>query len=228
MPTTITNLLNEFKLELSGQVKWGEKINSNKCGFYFVSISQEPDKLVTWPTPSFDPMEIQRWIELINDKGKNIIIDNKNASINDIEDRLFKLWFKDETILYIGKAGPNKRRTIKKRVSEYYRTKLGCDGNHAGGHWINTLSRLNDLTIFYSEYNETGTETIESLESKLIDHFANNISAQTKNQLFDSENCFPFANKEVHYRDQKKKNRKNHGIKNQTSDCGKDWNKNNG
>lgn len=228
MPTTITNLLNEFKLELSGQVKWGEEIKSKKCGFYFVSISNDPDKIVSWTTPSFDAIEIQHWIELVRNNGKNILIDKKDASIKEIKNRLNKLWFKDETILYIGKAGPNKRRTIRKRVNEFYRTKLGCDGKHAGGHWINTLSKLNDLTIFYSEFEETGYETIESLESKLIDHFAINISTQTKKQLFDNENSFPFANKEVYYRNLKKKIRKKHGIENQTIDCEKNWKKNNG
>ena len=228
MPTTITNLLNEFKLELSGQVKWGEEIKSKESGFYFIAISDNPDKIISWETPSFNDKEIQQWIELVKNNGKNILVDKEVASIEDIKNRSKKLWLKDETILYIGKAGPNKKRTIKKRVNEYYRTKLGCDGKHAGGHWINTLLKLNDLTVYYSEFEETSDESIENLERKLIDHFKNNVSTQTKTQLFDNENCFPFANKEVYYRNLKKKIRKRHGIENQTINCGKNWKKNNG
>lgn len=228
MPLTINKLLNNFNLELTGQVKWGEIIKSTACGFYFVSISNDPDKIESWKSPDFNDTAIQSWIDLVKNNGKNILIDKRVASIRDIKNRLYNLWLPDETILYIGKAGPNKKRTIKKRVNEYYKTRLGCNGKHAGGHWINTLSRLNDLTVFYSEFEENDNDTIEQRETNMIDNFTTNILLKTRKSLFDNENCFPFANKEVYYRNLKRKVRKKHGFENQTIDCGKDWKKNNG
>ncbi len=62
----------------------------------------------------FDIQKIQKWITLVEHCSKNITIDGRTASAQDIIDRLNSLWLQDETILYIGKAGPNRRRTLKK------------------------------------------------------------------------------------------------------------------
>lgn len=227
MPTTIREILNEFNLEISGQVNWGQKITSKKCGLYFVAITNNANKLEYWENPKLNETEIQKWIELIQKCWKTLTVDKKPATITDIINRLNSLWLPDETILYIGKAGPTKTRTIGKRVNEYFKTRLGCNKKHAGGNWINTLSELNKLTVFYSEFELSEYHRIEEIETKMIEYFSNNVSDKTKNGLVDKINCFPFANKEIHYKEKGTKVRKNHGFGSQTIDCGKNWKKGN-
>ena len=223
MPTTIREIFNEFDLEITGQIKWGQEISSKKCGLYFVAITNDPDKLKCWENPFFGDTEIQNWIELVKKCWKEIKVDKKPASMTNLKNRLNNLWLPDETILYIGKAGPTVIRTIGKRVNEYFETKLGCNKKHAGGNWINTLTKLNELTVFYSEFNLAEYHKIEETETKLIEYFSKNVSDKTKNRLVDRINCFPFANKEIHYKEQSTKIRKKHGFGNQTIDCGNHW-----
>ncbi len=225
MPTTIREILNEFDLEISGKVKWGQDISSKKCGLYIVAITNDPDVLECWENPKINEIEVQNWIELIQKCWKTLSVDKKPASKSNLINRLNKLWLPDETILYIGKAGPTKTRTIEKRVKEYFNTRLGCNKKHAGGNWVNVLTELNELTVYFSEFELSEYHRIEETETKLIEYFSNNVSAKTKNRLVDKINCFPFANKEIHYKESGRKIRKNHGLGGQTIDCGNKWKK---
>ncbi|MFZ4797121.1 MAG: hypothetical protein ACOYMA_06475 [Bacteroidia bacterium] len=218
MPTTITKLFKHVGLAINGQVKWGELINSRACGFYVVALTNDSEKLTCSNKPLFNDNAIQQWIERVNSGGKQIQLDYKIADLTSIKERLGHFWFPDETIIYIGKAGPNKKRTIRKRVNEYYKTLLGCDKPHAGGHWINTLQNVSSFNIFYAEYS--GLD-IDEKEEQLISYFMDNISDETKEILFDKTNCFPFANKELYRKSLKTKIRKEHGLNNQTVECDK-------
>lgn len=225
MATTLKKLTENFDLSLSGNVKWSQLINSNKCGLYFITIANDPTNLACWEQPEFNDNIINDWIKLIKQYGKQITVDRRSAHLQILKDRFSKLWLKDETILYIGKAGPNKSRTIQKRVDEYYNTKLGCNKWHAGGNWINVLSKLDQLNVFYSEFKESDYNKIEDTEEKLIKYFSSNVSDSAKETLIDRNNCFPFANKIIYIRSEKKKIKKNHGINNQTVNCGNNWKK---
>ena len=218
MPTTITQLFKHVGLTLGGQVKWGQLISSKSCGFYIVAFTSDIDELVCLDKPNFSDKAIKQWIELVKLGGSQIQLDNKVADLAGLKQRLGKFWFPDETIVYIGKAGPNKARTIRKRVKEYYETILGCDAKHAGGHWINTLTNVSSLNVFYSEYS--GLD-IEEKEEQMISYFMNNVSDTTKENLFDSVSCYPFANKELYRKSLRTKIRKTHGLNNQTIDCDK-------
>lgn len=218
MPTTITQLFNQAGLTISGQVKWGQIINSRACGFYVVALTNNADELVCTDKPNFSDEAIKQWIELVKSGGKQIQLDNRTADLDDIKKRLEKFWFADETIVYIGKAGPKKSRTIRKRVKEYYETPLGCDKKHAGGNWVNTMINVSSLNVFYSEYS--GID-IEEKEETMISYFMENVSETTKANLYDKVNCYPFANKELYRKSLKSKTKKVHGLNYQTIDCTK-------
>lgn len=218
MPTTITKLLKQNGLPLSGKVKWGESIDSRSCGFYIVALTNQEEKLEFTDKPIFNDNAIKQWIELIKSGGKQILLGEKVATLTDIKQRLQNFWLPDETIVYIGKTGPNVKRTIRKRVNEYYKTILGCDAPHAGGHWLNVLQNLSSLNVFYSEYS--GLD-IDEKEEQLITYFMDNVSKTTKEKLWDKINCYPFANKELYRKSIQTKTRKNHGLNNQTVACDK-------
>lgn len=106
----------------------------------------------------------------------------------------------DETILYIGKAGTS----LNRRVRQYYNTNLGDSKPHAGGHWIKTLDVINDLNIYWTS---SEGERAQDVEERFLKIFVQNVSYQSKKELFDPEHPFPFANLEF-----PKGTRKNHGL----------------
>ncbi|MBS1735812.1 MAG: hypothetical protein JSS98_04315 [Bacteroidetes bacterium] len=222
MPTTVEELFKSSKLTLFAQIKWGQKIPLRKCGFYVVAISDKADELICHAKPQIDNNEIGKWIDVVKQGGKTILIDKKPGDVVSIKNRLEKLWLPDETILYIGKAGPTKKRTVEKRLQEYYETKLGSKRKHAGGHWLNVLSNLSSLNVFLAEYPE---KDINEKEEQLISYFMEKVSNETKANLHDGNNCYPFANKEIYRLILKTKVKKRHGLNNQVVDCGKNWRK---
>ena len=212
MPTTVNNIFNRFNLTIDGQVKWNTEIKSSDYGVYVVALTDDPDNLITTSKPNFDEVAINGWIQLIKTKGKTLMIDGLPATVDLIQKRLTQFWLPDETV-YIGKAGPTKNRTLRKRINEYYQTTLGCDKCHGGGHWLNTLKDIFELNIFYSETNPL-------IEKEMIIYFGEQVSEISKANLYDKKNSFPFANKELD-----KGSRKIHGLSNQTIDCGSNWKK---
>lgn len=213
MPITVFQLLKECGLVCHGNVKWGQKISSEKNGFYIVALTNTVDKLICLQTPSFDDNEILHWIDRVKFRGKNIYIDKRIADLEAIKKRLSEFWYPDETVLYIGKAGPKSQCSISKRVNGFYNTPLGFSRPHAGGHWINTLKNLASLHIFYSEYDN---DNYVEKEAQLISCFMKHVSENSKARLFDKDRCYPFANKEIHLISLQQKVRKVHGLSNQT------------
>lgn len=222
MPTTPTAIFKQIGLKVKGQVKWNNSIPINMCGLYVIALTDNADSLVCNKTPSFCDIAFDNWLKTINSGSKQILIDNIPANRESLKQRLLEFWLPDETIIYIGKAGPTKNRTLRKRVNEYYMTKLCCDKKHAGGHWINVLQNINELTVFFSDYSEND---IDEMEEKMLSYFIDNVTETTKNCLHDKINCFPFANKVIHKKAIRSKITKKHGLDNQTIDCGNQWKK---
>ncbi|HQQ44361.1 MAG TPA: hypothetical protein PLT24_05645 [Bacillota bacterium] len=194
MPLTVYELFVESGIEINGQVLWGEAIRDNKPGIYVVSISSNPKKLKTLTNPPIDSEITQDWLEKVN----TLRVDGERPSNIDLIQRLSKFWIPDETILYIGKAGTS----VRDRVNQYYKTKLGEPRPHAGGHWLKTLLILYELTVFWAL-----TDKPELIEQELLFRFTQGVSAESKNKLIDSSNPIPFANLEY-----PRGNRKKHGI----------------
>lgn len=211
MPTKVSEIFNHFGINIDGQVNWNEEIDSNKCGVYVIALTADRNRLITFNKPIFSDNEIQNWIDLIKTGGKSLLVDGQPATTDFIKQRLSQFWLPDETIVYIGKAGPSITRTLKVRVNEFYRTKLGCDKRHSGGHWLKTLQNLASMNIFYSETNP-------EIEEDMIKYFCEHVSYDTKTKLFDTKNCFPFANKELN-----RSIRKKHCLLNQTIYCRSNW-----
>lgn len=196
MTITVKKLFDSVGIEIMGQVKWNERIECNLPGVYCVSISNKSDKLKTIEEFPVALEIIEEWIKYV----PNMRIDDKIPTVEAVVQRLNKFWLPNETILYIGKAG----KSLRQRVNQYYKTKLGDRSPHAGGHWLKTLNNLNELNIFWTTSEEIDAE---ELEQELIRKFVASINY--KSELYDGEHSFPFANIEY-----PKGNRKNHGISN--------------
>lgn len=194
MSLTVKELFNFVGKEIIGKVKWGEKIDCNLPGVYCVSISDDEDILKTIEEYPVSFKAIRDWIDYV----PGMRIDGEQPTKEDMKERLSKFWLPKETVLYIGKAGTS----LRNRVNQYYRTKLGDRQPHAGGHWLKTLSVINELTIFWTT---SGKKEAEELEQKLLRKFVDSI--YYRDELYDSVHPFPFANIEY-----PRGNRKRHNI----------------
>ena len=196
MPTYVKQLFTDSGKEILGQVKWGQKVNCNYPGIYVVAITDSAEKIVCSVDAPISVKIVQDWITYV----PKLNLDGKRPRYGDLVNRLKEFWIPDETILYIGKAGTS----LRDRVNQYYKTRLGDPKPHAGGHWIKTLENLSDLNIFWT--TSVG-EKAKDVEERFIKNFIRNVSNESKQQLFDSEHPFPFANLEF-----PKGTRKRHGL----------------
>ena len=169
-----------LKSKLNGPVKWGEPVPCNGPGIYIVvTPDQKPASL------SFSKCQIECWIKTAQD----LKIGNKSPTEKNIRSFLKKFWFKNEIILYVGKAV-----NIRRRVGQYYNTEIGRSGPHKGGYWIKTLSFLDRCLIFWAEADDP-----ELTEEKILRHFHSKLSkGKSKEETF-----LPFANLELRIRKQR-------------------------
>ena len=194
MPISVNSLLGKENIKATGCVKWGEEIPSTEPGIYIVSTSSSEYSTGHMYDAPISNEIVAKWISSVN----SIRIDMKYPSTEELTERLSHFWLPDESILYIGKAG----RSIRKRVRQYYRTELGQCRPHAGGHWVKTLSILNDLFIYWVDIAEP-----EEMELQLLNSFKAQVSAGTLESLYDPNLPLPFANRQL-----KNGQVKRHGI----------------
>ena len=173
-------------------------------GIYVVSLTDRLDS--TGEALANAPIFAQAVEELLAVRPE-LRVDGTRPTVEQLVGRLGGFWFPDEVVVYIGLAGPRKRRPaageVAKRVGEYYNTPLGANGPHAGGWPLKTLACLRDLHVHYAY-----CRNVERGESACIKHFAQNASEETRNALHDSERVMPFANLEY-----PRGNPKAHGIR---------------
>ncbi len=200
MATTVNNLLITagFDPGRLKTVKWREPLDSNSIGIYIISTCEQPDKNSNlYDQAPIDDNILHFWLS----KVPSFQIDKApNPTLNELKKRLSGFWLPDENIIYIGQT--ESVGGLRSRVNQYYKTELGERKPHAGGHWIKTLTILNQLFVHYIE-DKTPTAT----EENLLHAFVKQVSEKTKKNLVDPLLTIPFANLEL-----EKGNRKRHGI----------------
>ena len=187
MPITVKKLFQQVELPIHGKFQWQQKVQSDAKGIYVVSLSSDPDKIVTLPEPSFVDEKIHEWMN----NAPGMKLDGQTPSIEVIKERLKQFWLPDETIVYIGQTTKN---TLGKRVNQYYKSKIGKGAPHSGGHWIKTLECLEQMTVYWSELD--GNNCPEVCEQRLLDAFQSQVSNETRDRLYDKDRVMPFANLE--------------------------------
>ena len=194
--STISELLELVSIKRTGAVRWGEPVPCTVSGVYIVSLSERSGQnQVLLDNAPIDLGAVKEWLRRV----PNMSLDGQiGPSSKDVAERLGEFWLPDESILYIGKAS----RSLRKRVHQYYRTPLGNSAPHRGGHWIKTLSVLDETFVHYIE-----TPDAEETEKRLLGAFVSLVSDKTKQRLKDPERPFPYANLEY-----PKGKRKNHGV----------------
>ncbi len=189
MPSSVTALLNLVGLKPEGFALWKSPVACDKAGIYLVSISDDPDFKGGLSNAPISKHSLAAWIATV----PRMTIDDQPAEVEALQTRLEAFWLPDECILYIGKAGGgSSKQTLHKRIGAYYGTRLGKRSGHSGGHWIKTLNNLDSLFVHWS----ICADPVET-EIKLIEAFAQHLSVNSRNNLFDPEHPYPFANLEL-------------------------------
>jgi hypothetical protein len=136
-----------------------------------------------------------------------LTLDGSRPTTLQIIERLSAFWLPDEVVLYVGLAGPRKKRPpegeVSKRVKEYYATRLGARTPHSGGWPLKALNRLGDLYVHFAYCSR-----VAEAERKCLAHFAAHVSAASLELLRDQTRVMPYANLEF-----PKGSPKNHGFR---------------
>lgn len=200
MPSTVKGLLRSVKLDADQikTVKWRLPLDETSSGVYIISTSSSIE--AADGTLSYAPLDNEKLEFWINKVGTIQIDGIRGVSPSQLKARLNKFWLGDESILYIGKA--DCKGGLRKRVNQFYKTEIGESRPHAGGHWIKTLSNLNDLYVHFISCSEP-----LGIEKKLLEGFIANVSSKALSMHGDPSVPLPFANLELD-----KSTRKKHGI----------------
>ena len=75
---------------------------------------------------------------------------------------LEKKWVGNAIVLYIGKAGPASRRTLKTRLNQYMRFGQGARVGHWGGRYIWQLDDSRDLLVCWKATPDVAPRVVES------------------------------------------------------------------
>ena len=187
MGTTVQQLFYNVGIAEFDSVKWETPINIFGQGVYLISTSSNPNKNKKVDYPVFDTEKINAWIK----KVPNFQVDNLTSTLETVRSRLDNFWIPDENILYIGKAPYRSKgkKAISRRVHEYYTTELGNKGPHRGGHWLKTLTNLQDLTVYFAI-----TDNPKTVEDHMLDYFQSHVSSKCISNLYDKTLPLPFAN----------------------------------
>jgi len=150
-------------------VTWGARVPCRVPGVYVI---ETPDPLDAAP---LDPDVIAAWIERV----PSLRVDCVRPSVAVLAERLASFWIPNEPVLYIGLAGTS----VATRVGQFYRTRLGDAGPHAGGHWLKTLAGLDTIRVWWAATDEPA-----AMEDALLTAFARG---------HDLGLVLPFANRQT-------------------------------
>lgn len=182
MPISVAEVFEAAELQPGGVCRWSDSVPSSRPGIYVVAQTRDPS--AHYPSADRAPINHASLAELLAARPE-LSIDGKPGNIRQLKSRLESFWLTDEPILYIGLAGTS----LRTRVNQYYRTPLGASKPHAGGWWLKTLSKLDQLHVHYAV-----TVDSEKSEKSMLRHFAMNLPKIAARGLGDPAHPMPFAN----------------------------------
>lgn len=183
MPTSVRMLFEKTELGLAGVVAWGEPIPSRAPGVYAIALDADPDRKIGLDRPAFCDKALGRWIE----RTPLMRLDGERPSVDALREYLSGFWLSDEPIVYLGKA-----TSLRSRLCQFAKHRLGMRSPHAGGHWLKTIATIDSLHVFYAETADKG-EAAEK-EAAAIKLFADGVRPQTASRLSNPGWPIPFAN----------------------------------
>lgn len=191
--TSVTELLAEAGVVLSGTVRWGEPVPEPRPGVYLISTSPNPREDVGLQTC---PLQLHAVRALLTARPE-ATVDAASATIETLARRLRAMWPTGQPVVYIGLAG----RSVAHRVRQFAATRIGARAPHAGG-WPVKMLDTSSLWVHFG-----ATDSSDEAEATMIAHFTAHIPPETRSTLIDPDTPIPFANLVV-----PRGRRKRHGL----------------
>lgn len=185
MTISVGDLFKECGLNPGGVVKWGDQIPLDLPGVYVVASTPDlGDPIGRMGTYRLDPKAFHS----LKTACPSVTIDGRLATHDELSERIGAFWIADSAILYVGLAGTS----VRKRVNQYYITRIGQRSPHAGGWWLKTLVDLETLFVHYA-----AAGVPKSKEALMLKTFSAAVPPSVRQTLHDSERFAPFANVDV-------------------------------
>lgn len=185
MTISVGELFDKSRLHPAGVVPWGRQVPLDLPGVYVVTSTPDLNDPVgqigvyLHDFRAFDALKVG---------CPSVTIDGAPATNESLAERIGAFWIPETAILYVGLAGTS----VRKRVDQYYVTRIGQRSPHAGGWWLKTLVDLETLFVHYA-----AAETPKMAEAQLMKTFAAAVPPSVRRALHDPERIAPFANVEV-------------------------------
>jgi hypothetical protein len=200
VPIAVANLFGRVGLAVMGSVRWGSPVPTDAPGVYAVAMSNDPARNAgLLPKAPVSVAIVRQWIERV----PAFTFDEKlRPSATAVANFIAGFWLPDESIVYIGKA-----TCLNTRLDDFLGHRLGSRSPHKGGHWLKTLSNLDDLRIFFCKCRSRADA--EKQEGDALTLFKDQVSARSLRTVRNPQLPIPFANRE-----HPRRNFKQHRIKN--------------
>lgn len=183
MPISPSVLFERVGIVVNGTVPWGSVPATDAPGIYAISLCADPtcngELLADAP---LDVSKVAAWLNRVPTFCFRGVV-QPPAQI--VADFLKTFWLEDESIIYIGKA-----TRLRERLGQYRGHRLGDRRPHAGGHWIKTLSNLQELFIHFAVVDSESLAAAK--EGEALARFKMQVSSRHRARL---RNPIPFANR---------------------------------
>lgn len=153
LKTGASDLLRDLELLVDGPTRWGNPVPSRAPGIFVIEL---PARLAEAP---IDIVALRRWLEHV----PGLTLDGEQPTPEQLAKRLHEFWLPDEPVLFVGRSA----KAIGQRVAAILATPLGDARPSSAAHWLNTLSVLPDLRVWWAE-----TDAHEEYEDALLETVA--------------------------------------------------------
>lgn len=184
---TVTALLHAAGLTVRETVPWGTRPRHTGPGVYLVSLSPDPASTMGLPAA---PIDIRATQTLLTTRPE-LAWRGVRPDAQTLADALATLWPPHQPVLYIGKAGTNTAH----RVGQYYTTRLGARGPHAGGYPIKVLRPSFGLYVHVASTSDAAAA--RDAEKVMLAAFAAAVPPVDRAGLCDPAMPIPYANLEI-------------------------------
>jgi len=182
MTSTVRDLFASVGLTPVQPVRWGTAPTSDRPGVYLIATSADPDE----PNGSVAAPIAASAVANLLDTRPELTLRGVRPDSAQVTAALESMWVPGAVVLYAGKAGTS----LRSRVSQYYRTKLGARSPHAGGWPLKTLASLGQLHVHTAHCDDKAAE--EAMLAAFMAAVPRDVSAR----LCDPSLPLPFANLE--------------------------------
>lgn len=192
---SVADLFDRAGVEYLGVVRWRDDVPLDGPGVYVVSTNMDPMALEGRASCPLDQSALAGLLET----RPEMTIDGGAADMGTLSTRLQAMWVAGAPVAYIGLAS----RSVRRRISQFYATRIGARAPHAGGWPIKMIDESSGVWVHYG-----ATSEVARAESTMIQNFVDSVPREVRVSLIDPTAPLPFANLEL-----PGGRRKRHGIR---------------